>query len=216
MFVHPGRALCAVVAGVVVVSLSGCAGGGSGSGVASLSAKSAASKGDSKKQPSQQDTEAAFRQFAQCMREHGIDMQDPTVNGRQGNIILGSPGAPIDKTKVDAAQQACQHFIDSVVQGRKRDVDPAEEAKMRDRALKFSKCMRDHGIDMPDPEFQSGGRVSQHFGSGANPNDPKFQNAQNACAKDLPKGPKGGKGADTSQVGPGGGGGQGLSVNGGN
>jgi hypothetical protein len=208
VIVHSRRALCAVAAGVVVVSLSGCGGGGGGAGVASLSAKSAAAKAtDTKKKPSQQDSEAAFRKFAQCMREHGVDMPDPTVNGRQGVVKFGSPGAAIDKAKLDAAQKACQHFIDSVVQGQKRDIDPAEQAKMRDRALKFAQCMREHGVNMPDPEFQPGGRVTQQM-AGGDPNDPKFQNAQNACAKDLPKG---GKGVQSLEVAPGTGGGSGST-----
>ena len=32
-------------------------------------------------------------------------------------------------------------------------LSPEEEAKMRDNALKFAQCMREHGIDMPDPTF---------------------------------------------------------------
>jgi hypothetical protein len=141
------------------------------------------------------------------MREHGVDMPDPTVNGRQGVVKFGSPAAAIDKAKLDAAQKACQHFIDSVVQGQKRDIDPAEQAKMRDRALKFAQCMREHGVNMPDPEFQPGGRVTQQM-AGGDPNDPKFQNAQNACAKDLPKG---GKGVQSLEVAPGTGGGSGST-----
>src|SRR5919197_272475 len=50
--------------------------------------------------------------------------------------------------------------------------------------LAFAKCMREHGIDMPDPQFGAGGIVTQQGSSGDqgfDPDDPRFQAAQNAC-----------------------------------
>jgi hypothetical protein len=88
-----------------------------------------------------------------------------------------------------------------------------EEAKMRDGALKWAKCMRDHGVDVPDPTFDGNGRsrvelhssssgsdpATQSNGSGpggptmAGPkDDPKFQAAMKACQT------KGGPGIHTS------------------
>jgi hypothetical protein len=46
-------------------------------------------------------------------------------------------------------------------------------------ALDFAKCMREHGIDYPDPQFQDGG-VLQRMPEGAE-DDPKFEEAQKAC-----------------------------------
>lgn len=196
----PGR-MVSVAAVAGLLALGGCGGGGSGPSVASLSGKSSAAKATkATREPSKQETEDAFRKFAQCMREHGVDMADPS--GGQGgfNVTIGNANAPQDKAKLDAAQKACQHFIDAVVPGRARDMDPAQAAKARDRALKFAQCMRQHGIDMPDPQFESSGRVTQKVSG--NPNDPKFEQAQTACAKDMPGGGKGPK----VQTGPGGGG----------
>jgi hypothetical protein len=202
LIMHPGRVLSALAA-VGLFVLGGCSGAGAGSGVASLSAKSTGTTAaKAAKKPSQQQTEDAFRKFAQCMREHGINMADPK-GGKGGTVVFGKDGAPGDTGKVDAAHKACQHFIDSVVQGKPRDLDPAEEAKARDGALRFARCMREHGINMPDPEFQAGGRITQkQFG---NPNDPKFDQAQTACAKEMPKGKgKGGQGPQFHRA-PGGG-----------
>ena len=43
-------------------------------------------------------------------------------------------------------------------------------------------CMREHGIDMPDPQFGESGAVQQRIGGPAStPTDPKFQAAQKAC-----------------------------------
>jgi len=206
------RVSALVVLAVLGVTALGACGGGSGKGgVASLSGKSTSDKQASakKKQPTQAEIQAAFQQFAQCMREHGIDMPDPKVSGGKGQITIGGQGKPQDQQKLDTAQKACQHFID-VVQGGKRDLDPAKEKKLHDQALKFAKCMRDHGINMPDPQFQSGGRVSQRLD--ANPNDPKFQAAQKECQKLAPSpiGGKGPGGSTNSNVG-----GSGFSVSGG-
>src|SRR4029450_5997642 len=37
----------------------------------------------------------------------------------------------------------------------------SQEDKAFEGALKFAKCMRDHGIDMPDPKKTAGGGIKQ-------------------------------------------------------
>ena len=57
-------------------------------------------------------------------------------------------------------------------------------AAQREQAfLKFAQCMRDHGVDMPDPKFGQGGGMFQIGGPGSNvnPDSPRFQAAQKAC-----------------------------------
>jgi hypothetical protein len=68
-------------------------------------------------------------------------------------------------------------------------------------ALDFARCMRQHGIDMPDPKFTGNGGVIQEFRSGPGnrgPNDQKFKAAQQACQKLLPNAGKGQGGLSTS------------------
>jgi hypothetical protein len=49
-------------------------------------------------------------------------------------------------------------------------------------ALKFSQCMRSHGVpNFPDPT--STGGIDINSNSGINPNNPQFQAAQNACQR---------------------------------
>lgn len=49
-------------------------------------------------------------------------------------------------------------------------------------ALKFAKCMRDEGIDMPDPQRQAGGGILQKMGGeGAPLNQAKVEAAQKKC-----------------------------------
>lgn len=135
------------------------------------------------------DPQKAMLAFAQCMRDHGVDIPDPGSGPVQ---FTGDP------TTMDAAQTACQHLL----KGQDfKGPSAAEQAKMRDQLLKFSACMRAHGINMPDPTFSGNGatvRVGDAGSPGMDPNSAEFQAAQKACAKNLPGN---GKGFSTSSGG---------------
>jgi hypothetical protein len=85
------------------------------------------------------------------------------------------------------------------------NLTPAQKAQAEAQQLKFSQCMRAHGIaDFPDPD--SSGRIAIQGSPGGDldPNNPQFQAAMNACQKDQPKnGPGGGFGIRISSQAPG-------------
>jgi hypothetical protein len=185
-----------------VLALSGllaaCGGGGSGSGIATLSGKEQAAKTGSKS-TRKQDAQDAFRKYAECMRKHGVDMPDPNFSKNGGVTIQAAPpgggGSPQGPSpQFEAADKACRHFIDNAVNGSGAKLDPQQQEKMKEAALAFAQCMRAHGIDMPDPQFSGDGRVTQQLGG--NPNEAKFQAAQKACQKKMPGFGKGGKGGN--------------------
>jgi hypothetical protein len=64
--------------------------------------------------------------------------------------------------------------------------NPTSGASRQDKAfegaLKFSKCMREHGIDMPDPQRVGKGGIKLSGGK-VKFNDPKMKSAQSACQK---------------------------------
>jgi hypothetical protein len=70
-------------------------------------------------------------------------------------------------------------------------LSPAELAEIRDNALEFARCMRQHGVDMADPQVTNGGiRMSIRGGGGKgrlNPDSPAFRDAQEACKAFEPK-----------------------------
>lgn len=80
------------------------------------------------------------REFAKCMREHGVDVPDPEPG--QGGVTIKER----DLEKVRPAREACQHLLPNG--GVPEKMDPEELDKARERA----KCMREHGIDVPDPD----------------------------------------------------------------
>jgi hypothetical protein len=199
---------------VLVLSglLAACGGGGgSDSGIASINGKERASNASSKKSARKQDAQDAFRKYAQCMRQHGIDMPDPKFSGN-GAVEIGPPpgssdggdGTPTGPSPgFDAADKACRHFVDDVVNSSDAPkVSPQEQEKLKEAALAFAQCMRKHGIDMPDPTFSGGGRVEQRLGG--NPNQADFQAAQKACQKLMPIGKKGKGGGLVTNNGGGG------------
>jgi hypothetical protein len=131
---------------------------------------------------------AGALKFAQCMRDHGIDMPDPQRAGSGGIKLTGPKGAfnPNDP-KMKAAQQACQKYMK---QGGGQTVDPARRARLQEAALKFARCMRSHGINMPDPKMSANGGLTMQFGgpgskgsgpTGPNPDSPAFKKAQESC-----------------------------------
>jgi hypothetical protein len=73
--------------------------------------------------------------------------------------------------------------------------------KAFDGALKFARCMRDHGIAMPDPTRSGGGIVQKIGGPGrkdGGPDSPKMKAADTACAKYRELG--GGQAPDPAQM----------------
>ena len=60
---------------------------------------------------------------------------------------------------------------------------PAQRAGAEVAQLKFSRCMRSHGVpDFPDPHSPSGGGFGFSFGgSGIDPAAPLFRRAQRSC-----------------------------------
>jgi hypothetical protein len=58
------------------------------------------------------------------------------------------------------------------------------EAAVQDAGLRFARCMREHGIDMPDPQPGRGG-LRGLLVDGDRTNDPGFRKAESDCRKHL-------------------------------
>ena len=161
-------ALPAVLMLVLTLVLGGCGSDdGSGGGVASASGTGA--DDDPGDAVSEEDRQAAGLKFAKCMREHGIEMEDP----KGGRIeIRGGPG---QEATMEKAQEACQKYLP--------EISEADRKKADERGLEFAQCMRKNGVEeFPDPD---GGmmRMNEDIAD-----DPDFEKAQEAC-QDLIGGP---------------------------
>jgi hypothetical protein len=205
---RPSRSIRAAfgAAGIstVLLIIAGC-GGSSTPGVAHLSARKSDPSGtaESASGGSSPGSDAERQQkivaFAQCMRTHGVPEFPEPVEGhlevRPGRAAGLHPGSP----QFDAAAKNCRKLLPNG-----GEPTPQERAQAQERALKFSACMRSHGLpNFPTPTFEgNGARLSLKAGSGLDPRSPQFQAAQRACRTYF--GPPGGKGGPAGP-GPGGG-----------
>jgi hypothetical protein len=208
-------AVVLVSAGLLVV---GC-GGSSSPGVAHLSSRtSGGSPADGAGRSSSPESAASTQQkmvaYSQCMRSHGVpEFPEPT----EGHLLIHSSnhngrvtGVNPQSSQFQAAQKVCGKLLPEG-----GTPSPAQQAKAQEAALKFSQCMRTHGVpNFPDPTFSGGGaRLTLKAGgaNGINPNSPQFKAAQKTC-QSLRPGPRGGPGgggpSTGSSGGPGGSGGE--------
>jgi hypothetical protein len=140
--------------------------------------------GDGTASDRDKELQEAGLEYAQCMREHGIDMPDPQP-GQRGLRLAAPEG--VSPKKMQAADAACRKYLDDV---KPPDLSEAEKKEFRDAALANARCMRERGIaNFPDPTFDSGGgaqiRIDRKMG--INPESPKFQAAQKECERTMPK-----------------------------
>jgi hypothetical protein len=154
---------------MLALFLAGCTGSGDDDGIASAG-------GDATEAPESGDEELTEEEiyeqqlaFAACLREHGVDVEDPamgepfTIQGREGEL--------------EPAMEACQHLQP---QGGGPGGGPADP-EMRERMLEFAQCMRDNGVEsFPDPNPEGGIQIGPDQAD-----DPQFEAAQELCNEDV-------------------------------
>jgi hypothetical protein len=121
--------------------------------------------------------------FAKCMREHGVDMPDPQPGERGFQVVEPNGMSP---RKAREAEQACRKYLDAI---KPPELTDAQKKEFQEAALAHARCMREHGIDFPDPTFGANGevRIELKGSGGPRPDDPAFQAADAKCRKDLGK-----------------------------
>jgi hypothetical protein len=172
-----GAATAAVLALALTLVVTAC-GGSSG-------AKSAAER--------QSDARDAALKFAQCMREHGVDMPDPGTGGNQ--LLRVGPNEETTPEEMEEAQRACKKYEEEM---ESPELSEEEREEFREAALDHARCMRENGVEnFPDPTISESGEASIDIekSSGINPQSSDYKEAEEACADKMPAGPS------TSSVG---------------
>jgi hypothetical protein len=133
--------------------------------------------------------------YSQCIRAHGVpNFPDPNSNGQiiqSANGTRGSGDQNVSSTVMQAANKACQHLLPNGGQ-----VTPAQRQQVINQMLKYSQCMRSHGVpNFPDPSTSgTGGEIALNFhGTGIDPKSPRLQAANRACQSLRPGPPGSGK-----------------------
>jgi hypothetical protein len=195
--------LAAAVLVLVAVPLAAC-GADKGSDDAVASLDSAAASSDSSTSTTDDDSagggrgaigddpafQDAMLEYAQCMRDHGIDMPDPTFDD-DGHVTLNG-GGPKDRGSAsddafEAADEACRSILEDAAPDI--SLSPEEQAEMQDQMLAMAQCMRAKGHDMPDPQVNDKGQVQVHVGEGdgggPDRDDPDFQHDMEECSQEA-------------------------------
>jgi len=109
------------------------------------------------------DPEDAMQEYAECMREHGIEMPDP--GDAEGAVIAIEGGEALDFEAFEEAGAECDTILEAAF--GEFELSPEQEAEMMDQELAFAQCMRDNGVDWPDPT--SDGSTVIELGDDADP-----------------------------------------------
>ena len=131
-------------------------------------------------QSARESNRQAELKFAQCMRENGIDFPDPQADAGPGLNKVGEGSTP---EEIRAAERACEKY--------RKDIKPPElseeqQQEFKQAALEHARCMREHGIDFPDPTFSEDGGAQVRIGpGGVDPEDDDFKAAEKACGDKL-------------------------------
>lgn len=161
------RVPTALAVALALAALAAC--GGTADGAASTASASPSASGDGVR-------------WARCMREHGVQVDDPSGSGP---VRIGGDAA--DSAAFDAARKACQQYAP------RADLDPSRQQQVQKQVLAFTRCMREHGVNLPDPQSKGDGSVviggPGDGGDLPDPQSPTFRTAQQACQNLLPKPP---------------------------
>lgn len=185
-----------IIVPVLLLALvaAGCGpGGDEAQGIASLSDDAAAAplEGDGDSAAADMDSEEAMLAYAECLRDQGLDVEDPEV-GEDGQVRLGQlfrvdGESTFDREQMREAMEACSVYRDAITT-QFEDVDRTD---MEDQIYEYAACMRENGYEMADPDFSidrergEGEGEGQGFGGGPfssiDPTDPDFQAANEVC-----------------------------------
>ena len=147
----------------------------------------------------------AILAFASCMRDNGIDIDDPQFG--PGGGLFGRGGGPggggpqdfdFGSTEFQSAFEVCGTFLASL----RPELDQAQLAEVTEQRVALAECMRAKDHDFPDPDpnggfgFGAGARAALDF------DDPAFQSDFQECQSSV-----GGLGFGPGGGGPGGNGG---------
>ena len=188
--------LAAVLAALLLAVAAVASGCGSTSstddGVAALEDKTATtSEDDGAENAAAEDPQDAALKWAKCMRKHGVDVPDPEVDGGRFTVRAGGPGRRLDRIDGEKFQKAQKECGTPFGDSGPPQLSDEEREKLQETMLSFAKCMREHGVDMPDPQFSENGggvmfRAGPAPGQGrVNPDSSTFREAEKVCGEIL-------------------------------
>jgi hypothetical protein len=187
---RPRRRAVALACGMALVVptglvVAGCGGSDSGSGgvaqaAATSSDTSTTSTTGTGGTSTSADNNDAQLAFAKCMRDNGVPNFPDPVADSDGNLQFDRSGLQgIDQTTIQKGLDACQDLLPAGSQP-----GGGNQQEFQDNVLAFTRCLRDNGITVDDPQFDSGNGIPESL-QNLDQNDPKVAAAAEACQSEL-------------------------------
>jgi len=124
------------------------------------------------------DVAEAAMDFVKCMRDKGFEMPDPTFDD-EGLPNFGQMRGAVKDPDFDAARQTCAEPLNAALAAAGKEVKKPTDTSV---LLPFARCMREQGIDFPDPVPEQPLEIPKAaFGS------PVWEPAVQACADTVPE-----------------------------
>jgi hypothetical protein len=115
-------------------------------------------------------------QYASCMRERGYDVPDPTFND-EGLPVFDGPREVGKKQDFQRDHQECRAALNRAYEAAGVR---GKQTASADQLLAFTRCIREQGLPMPDPEAGELTVDKQVL------NSPAWPAAADACKHHLP------------------------------
>jgi hypothetical protein len=172
----------AIIAAAWLALLAAACGGSPSSGVAQLGSTTTQSTSSSSSPADASAQQNGAVAFARCMRSNGVpNWPDPGSSGTFDKSKLTPQQLGASSSRVQAAQTACRRLLPNGGSGP----TAAQEQQANAQALRFSQCVRAHGVpNFPDPDTT--GRIPDPATVGVDQGSPKFRAANQACGTFRP------------------------------
>ena len=132
-------------------------------------------EGASSTTPTTRSPDAALAEYSRCMKAQGVDVPTgPSVNDNGADDPTKDPA-------FKAADEACKHHLRGIVsEDQTSNTIPNDT---QNAMLKYARCMRDNGVEMPDPS--SSGLVGRMGDTDVDPSSPAYKSAHGKCKQHL-------------------------------
>lgn len=148
-------------------ALTACGSGGSGGGGPESAGPTGTSQDD------------ALAQYAQCMRDNGMQLPDPRPDD-PGSMY---EGVDKDSPAFHTANKVCGSILQGIVEDRKRQ-NGEDVEDQQDELLVLAKCLREQGVDVRDPIAGA----DKPFGDSLDRTNPAVAEAIRKCSDTAPSG----------------------------
>lgn len=124
------------------------------------------------------DDEALMMEFAECLRNEGMQITDPRVDA-DGNIQMPEllEGATASKEEWTAAYEVCGEIIENITFSEKK----VDRSAQLEQYIEFAACMQEAGFDIEEPTAETLDTWIDDLKSTFDWDDPDAEDVQETC-----------------------------------